>query len=133
MLKFFKANNLYLYVFIVCQVLFSLTIMHYANQGYSDNNVYSSNIMDKTDSLKVMAVDLYGRTTNYWKMQQLEEKAKQGNLNAQITLAEHYFRGDQTERDLAKSLKWFSLAAAKGDNYSQKMVRVINNDNKMKS
>ena len=128
MLKFFNSNTKYLVILFFCQALFTFCVMNFANQGYSGKSTLSAKMQESSEGLKVMAVNMFGRTTTHWKIQQLEKEASTGNLNAQVELAELYFRGDKVDRNLDNSLKWFSKAAAQGDSYSQKMIRVINND-----
>ena len=49
----------------------------------------------------------------------LEDLAKQGNLAAQIELANSYRKGIHVTQDYKTAVKWFTLAAEQGDAESQ--------------
>ena len=53
-------------------------------------------------------------------LQQLTQRAEQGEVDAQIKLAEYY--GDTTQKhlDSKKAFEWFKKAADQGDKYAQR-------------
>ena len=52
-------------------------------------------------------------------LKNLENLAKQGNLVAQIELANYYRKGIRVTQDYKTAVKWFTLAAEQGDAVSQ--------------
>ena len=44
----------------------------------------------------------------------LIEVAKQGNVNVQLMLAQHYLEGNGVPKDIEEAMKWFKMAADQG-------------------
>lgn len=60
---------------------------------------------------------------NFKSLEQLEQKAEKGNLEAAILLVKVYFyKNDILPNDLDKAYKWAKIAAEKGDGASQEIL-----------
>lgn len=67
----------------------------------------------------------YSEAINIWK-----PLAEQGNVEAQSWMGEVFYYGNGVSIDLSESEKWHLLAAKQGDKYSQKIMGIINSNNK---
>ena len=66
-----------------------------------------------------MIISTFISAENEISLKNLENLAKQGNLEAQIELANSYRKGIRVIQDYKTAVKWFTLAAEQGDAISQ--------------
>ena len=69
--------------------------------------------------LSFIIISTYISAESEMSHENLENLAKQGNLAAQIELANSYRTGIGLTQDYKTAIKWFTLAAEQGDAVSQ--------------
>lgn len=86
-------------------------------------NTYSriGSAFEKKSSIdETLVFDNYNKSI-YW----YTKAAQNGHIDSQAYLGSLYFKGDKVERNIAKSVEWFKLAADQGDEYSKQMLKYI--------
>lgn len=70
-------------------------------------------------------VNAYERGDYTIALQELTPLAEQGNIEAQLLLAEMYFSGESVGQDYAESARWYQMAAEQGDALAQSLLGIM--------
>lgn len=67
----------------------------------------------------------FAQSNNETILDKIEKVALDGNLAAQLNMGVRYFKGVQVEKDYAKAIEWFTLAAENNSTTAQTYLGVL--------